>query len=137
MSDQPDNADGAGGLDNPGNPFAGMPYLRRTQVDISARTWNAWRRWRKRFGARLEMPVQARPGTALLATEEFWVFIDMTQGGVPLIVWFDFDEAARGAALHAEVPCIAQFHDYPGARFHDAVLDEMTTYMEDALKSPA
>ena len=118
----------------PGNPFAGMPFLRRNEATIPARTWNAWKRWRKRFGPRLEMPLKARSGTAVLATDEFWVFIDMTQGGVPLILWLEFDEQARGDALHAEVPCMVQFYDYPGARYYDAVIDEMTTHMEEALK---
>ena len=116
-------------------PFANMPFLRRTEGAIPARTWNAWRRWRKRHPDELlELPLQARPGTMVLANDECWVFVDMQHGGAPLIMWLDFRPAARGDALHVDMPCAVQFYDYPGARFHDAVIAEMTRYMEQSLR---
>jgi len=115
-------------------PFANMPFLRRNETAIPARTWNAWLRWRKRHDALLEMPLKARPGTLVLANDECWVLVDMKHGGAPLIMWLDFRPQERGDALHADVPCAVQFYDYPGARFHDAVIDEMTAWMEGALR---
>jgi len=35
------------------------------------------------------------------------------------------------------VPCAVQYYDYPGARFHDAVIEEMTAHMEKGLKDTA
>ncbi len=119
------------------DPFAGMPFLRRTEGSIPARTWNAWLRWKKRFGPRLQMPLRARRGTGILATDEYWVFVDIEQQGVPLILWLDFQPQARGDALHADMPCFVQYYDYPGARFHDAVIEEITEKMEADLRKAA
>ena len=116
-------------------PFANMPFLRRNETKSPARTGNAWRRGRRRHDDLLEMPLKARPGTMVLANDECWVFVDMKHGGAPLIMWLDFRPAERGDALHAEVPCAVQYYDYPAARFHDAVLNELTAHMERALKS--
>ncbi len=115
-------------------PFANMPFLRRNETKIPARTWNAWLRWRKRHDELLEMPLRARPGTIVLANDECWVFVDMKHGGAPLIMWLDFRPEERGMALHEGVPCAVQFYDYPGARFHDAVIGELTDHLEKALK---
>ncbi len=119
------------------DPLAGMPFLRRTESSIPARTWNAWLRWKKRFGSRLQMPLRARRGTGILATDEYWVFVDIEQQGVPLILWLDFQPEARGDALHADMPCFVQYYDYPGARFHDAVIEEITERMEADLRKAA
>lgn len=112
--------------------FAGMPFLRRTEGAIPAQTWNLWRRWRKRFGARLEHALTCRRGTAFLATDDYWVMIDMAQQGVPLILWLEFASESR-TGLHEDMPCMVQFYDYPGARFHDAVLEEITARMQQDL----
>ncbi len=114
------------------SPFAGMPFLRRTEDAIPAETWNLWRRWRRRFGSRLEMPLTCRPGTGLLVTDEYWVMVDVTNQGVPLILWTEFATEGRDA-LHADMPCFVQYYDYPGARFHDAVLKEVTERMRQDL----
>ena len=115
-------------------PFANMPFLRRNEATIPARTWNAWLRWRKRHDELLEMPLKARPGTMVLANDDCWVFVDMRHGGAPLIMWLEFRPQARGMALHEGVPCAVQFYDYPGARFYDAVIEELTDYLENALR---
>ncbi len=112
--------------------FAGMPFLRRTEGVIPARTWNLWRRWRRHFGPRLEHALSCRSGTAFLATDDYWVMIDMAQQGAPLILWLEFANTSR-TALHEDLPCMVQFYDYPGARFHDAVLEEVTVRMQQDL----
>ncbi len=109
-------------------PFAGIPFLRRTEDAIPAATWNLWRRWRKRYGEPLEFPLEARPGTKVLITDECWLYYDATQGGMPLILWLEFRRDRD--ALHADVPCYVQYYDYPGARFRDAVLREAAERME-------
>ncbi len=109
-------------------PFAGIPFLRRTEGTIPAGTWNLWRRWRQRHAAPLEFPLEARPGTKVLITDECWLFYDATQGGMPLILWLEFRQ--QRDALHVDVPCFVQYYDYPGARFHDAVLREAAERME-------
>ena len=111
------------------NPFEGFPFLRRTEDEIPASLWNLWRRWRARFGAALEIPLAARPGTAFVATDEFWLMLDTTQGGAPLIMWLDFMVEGRDA-LHAPVPCFVQYYDYAGSRFRDEALDEARQHME-------
>ena len=114
-------------------PFDGIPCLRRTEGALPARAWNLWRRWRARFGDVLEFPFAERPGTAVVLNDYFWLFADVTQGGMPLILWLDFETEGR-SALHADIPCAVQYYDYPGARFHEAVLKAAVARMEDDLK---
>jgi len=115
-------------------PFDGFPCLRRTQGAIPSRVWNLWRRWRARYGDVLEQPLAARPGTLIVLTDEFWLLVDAAQGSRPIILWLDFEARARDA-LHADVACAVQYYDYPGARFHDAVLREAASRMEQDLSA--
>ncbi len=117
-------------------PFAGIPCLRRTEGELPAPVWNLWRRWRGRFGDMLEMPLAARPGTIVVLTDDFWLFADVTQGGMPLILWLEMQAQGR-AALHEAVPCMVQYYDYPAARFHDTVLREARQRMEADLAKGA
>ncbi|HHN67601.1 MAG TPA: hypothetical protein ENK15_06160 [Thermopetrobacter sp.] len=117
-------------------PFDGLPCLRRNEGVIPAATWNRWRRWRARFGATLELPLTCRPGTALVCTDDFWVMLDVTHGGAPLILWLQFQTQGR-AALHADVGCFVQYYDYPGARFHDAALKELDERLRGDLEREA
>jgi len=66
--------------------------------------------------------------------DECWLFFDDTGGGMPIILWLDF--APPADAIHADVPCFVQYYDYPGARFHDSVLEEAARRMEEDLRGP-
>lgn len=101
--------------------LADFPVLDEYPSRIPAATWNAWRRAVRRQARQIVIELPGLAPMNMVFEERFWVCVDSTLLGAPMVAWVRFQDAERND-LSAPVPCTVLHYHFGASKLRDRAL---------------
>lgn len=113
--------------------LADFPVLDEYPSRIPAATWNAWRRAFRRYPHQIVLELPGLAPMTLVLEERFWVCVDPTLQGAPMLAWVRFQDAGRND-LTAPVPCTVLQYHFGASALRDRALALAASQLEERLR---